>query len=77
MGKATVEEIKEEYKGKFLPDWDPRVRKVKDVLQRLLPYAQHEGLENLDWEVHVINSPEQNAFVAPGCVGRYDKWGGC
>jgi hypothetical protein len=40
------------------------------VLARLLPYAQATGpgLEAMDWEVHVIDSPEQNAFVAPGCV---------
>ncbi|KAH8719310.1 mitochondrial metalloendopeptidase OMA1 [Phaeosphaeriaceae sp. PMI808] len=66
MGKATVDQIKEEYKGRFLPDRDPRVRQVKQVLERLLPYAEGEGLKSMDWEVYVIDSPEQNAFVAPG-----------
>lgn len=66
MGQMSVEEVKQEYGGKFLPDWDPRVRQVKKVLDRLLPYAQGAGLHNLDWEVYVIDSPEQNAFVAPG-----------
>lgn len=66
LGKATVDQVKEEYKGKFLSDFDPRVRQVKKVLNRLLPYAEGEGLKDLDWEVHVIDSPEQNAFVAPG-----------
>lgn len=66
LGKSTVDQVKEQYEGKFLSDRDPRVRQVKQVLERLLPYAVGEGLHNLEWEVHVIDSPEQNAFVAPG-----------
>jgi hypothetical protein len=66
LGKATVDQVKEQYQGQFLSDADPRVRQVKRVLERLLPYAEGEGLKNMDWEVHVIDSPEQNAFVAPG-----------
>jgi predicted Zn-dependent protease len=61
-----MEQIKEEYKGRFLPDYDPRVKQVTKVLKRLLPYVKDTGLENVDWEVHVIESPEQNAFVIPG-----------
>jgi hypothetical protein len=66
LGKTTVEQVKEQYQGQFLSDHDPRVRQVKQVLERLLPFAEGEGLKNMDWEVHVIDSPEQNAFVAPG-----------
>ncbi|KAF1961694.1 hypothetical protein CC80DRAFT_488138 [Byssothecium circinans] len=66
LGKQTVEGVKEEYKGKFLPEWDPRVQQVKRVLERLIPYAKSEGLRDVDWEVNVIDSPQQNAFVAPG-----------
>ncbi|KAF1847305.1 uncharacterized protein K460DRAFT_402664 [Cucurbitaria berberidis CBS 394.84] len=66
MGKASVDQVREEYKGQILPDHDPRTRQVKKVLERLLPYAEGEGLKNLEWEVAVIDSPEQNAFVAPG-----------
>lgn len=66
LGKSTVEQVRQEYHGRILPDHDPRVRQVKRVLERLLPYAEGEGLKNLDWEVAVIDSPEQNAFVAPG-----------
>jgi predicted Zn-dependent protease len=65
LGKATVDQVKEQYQGQFLSDSDPRVRQVKRVLERLLPYAEGEGLKGMDWEVHVIDSPE-NAFVAPG-----------
>jgi hypothetical protein len=66
LGKATVDQVKEQYQGQFLADSDPRVRQVQRVLERLLPYAEGEGLKGMDWEVHVIDSPEQNAFVAPG-----------
>jgi hypothetical protein len=66
LGASTVEQVKEEYRGRFLPEHDARVRQVKKVLERLLPYAEGEGLKGMDWEVHVIDSPEQNAFVAPG-----------
>ncbi|CBX97487.1 hypothetical protein LEMA_P106180.1 [Plenodomus lingam JN3] len=66
LGKSTVEQVRQQYRGRILPDSDPRVRLVKRVLARLLPYAEGEGLKNLDWEVAVIDSPEQNAFVAPG-----------
>jgi hypothetical protein len=66
LGKATVDQVKEQYQGQFLSDRDPRVQQVKRVLERLLPFAEGEGLKGIDWEVHVIDSPEQNAFVAPG-----------
>jgi hypothetical protein len=66
LGKATVDQVKEQYQGQFLPDHDKRVQQVKHVLERLLPFAEGEGLKGMDWEVHVIDSPEQNAFVAPG-----------
>jgi predicted Zn-dependent protease len=62
-----MNEIKRQYAGQSLSDWDPRVRKVQKVLDRLLPYVESfPGLEGTKWEVHVIDSPEQNAFVIPG-----------
>ncbi|KAF1994180.1 hypothetical protein P154DRAFT_476443 [Amniculicola lignicola CBS 123094] len=66
IGEMTMNEIKEEYKGNFLPDDDPRVQQVRKVLQRLIPYATKAGLPGMDWEIHVIDSPEENAFVIPG-----------
>lgn len=66
IGRSSVDQVREQYAGRILPDNDVRVRKIKKVLQRLLPYAEGEGLQGLDWEVTVIESPEQNAFVAPG-----------
>ncbi|KAH7115133.1 mitochondrial metalloendopeptidase OMA1 [Dendryphion nanum] len=66
IAEGTLQEIKQEYRGAFLSEDDPRVRQVKKVLDRLLPYVQGVGLENVDWEVNVIDSPDQNAFVIPG-----------
>lgn len=66
MGQASVDQVKQQYQGQILPEYDPRVQQVTKVLQRLLPFAEGEGLKDLGWEVTVIDSPEQNAFVAPG-----------
>jgi hypothetical protein len=40
--------------GALLPPSDRRSRMVNRVMKRLIPAS---GLENVDWEVHVINSP--------------------
>lgn len=37
--------------GHFLSEWDPRTILVKRVMKRLIPLS---GLQDLDWEVHVI-----------------------
>ncbi|KAF1917284.1 mitochondrial metalloendopeptidase OMA1 [Ampelomyces quisqualis] len=66
MSKKTIDQVKKEYAGHFLPDDDKRVQMVRGILSRLLPFAKGEGLAGMDWEVHVIDSPEENAFVAPG-----------
>ena len=36
---------------------------VQRVLNRLIP---HSGLQGEEWEIHVIDDPEKNAFVIPG-----------
>jgi hypothetical protein len=46
------------------------VQKVKKVLERLIPFAEAAGLHDVNWEINVIDSPEINAFVAPG----YSIW---
>ncbi|KAL5379141.1 hypothetical protein DPSP01_008592 [Paraphaeosphaeria sporulosa] len=66
IGAATVGEVQQQYQGQMLPDWHPTVRRVKKVLERLIPFAEEAGLHDVDWEIHVIDSPEANAFVAPG-----------
>jgi hypothetical protein len=67
VGKSSMEEIQRQFQGQFLPNWDPRVKHVTKVLERLLPSAQKAGLVDVNWEVHVIDDPDQqNAFVIPG-----------
>jgi metalloendopeptidase OMA1, mitochondrial len=55
--------IMQEFRGRVLSEWDPRVRRVRKVLDRLIPAS---GLTDQKWEVNVIDSPETNAFVIPG-----------
>jgi Zn-dependent protease with chaperone function len=64
LAASTVAEVQQQYGSRILADGDARVRLVRRVLQRLLPYAP--GVEGLQWEVTVIESPEENAFVVPG-----------
>ena len=55
--------VMQEYGQKILSERDPRTRLVQKVLNRLIPAS---GLTGLDWEIHVVDSPETNAFVIPG-----------
>ncbi|KAB2578742.1 Peptidase M48 [Lasiodiplodia theobromae] len=63
MSQEMYAEVMREYQGKILPPWDRRVQLVQRVLDRLIPAS---GLHDERWEVHVIDSPEMNAFVIPG-----------
>lgn len=49
--------------GRFLPAWDPRVRMVGRVMERLIPVS---GMEDAQWEIRVIDDRTANAFVLPG-----------
>lgn len=62
-GQRLYQQIMAENRGALLPEWDSRSRMVQRVMNRLIPVSEMEGV---DWEVHVINSPEMNAFVIPG-----------
>jgi hypothetical protein len=56
--------VMQEFRGRVLPPNHPSSRLVNRVLQRLIPTS---GLEGQQWEVRVIDDPEQkNAFVMPG-----------
>jgi len=67
VGKMTMEEIENQYRDRFLPYHDPNVQQIKRVLERLLPLAREAGLHDVNWELHVIDDPnQQNAFVIPG-----------
>lgn len=62
-GKMMYNMIMREEGERILPEWDRRVRMVKRVMERLIPAS---GVSDVAWEVHVIDSPERNAFVIPG-----------
>ena len=63
LGKQQYQQILGQYRGKLVSDWDPRVRMVRRVMERLIPVS---GLPYQEWEIHVIESEERNAFVLPG-----------
>ncbi|KAF2721732.1 hypothetical protein K431DRAFT_284653 [Polychaeton citri CBS 116435] len=63
LGQKQFQETVREYQGRILPSFHPKTRQVKRVLDRLIP---NSGLEGEDWEIYVIEDPQQNAFVIPG-----------
>lgn len=64
QGKQALQQITQQFQGRVLPSYHPDSMLVNRVLKRLIPAS---GMEDLDWEVKVINAPEEkNAFVLPG-----------
>ena len=64
MADMQKQSILQEFRGRVLPPHHPYSIMVDKVMQRLIPAS---GLENLNWEVTVIDDPDQaNAFVMPG-----------
>jgi predicted Zn-dependent protease len=63
MGQQQLQQILAEYKGAILSKRDKRSQAVHRVLERLIP---NSGLTDQKWEIFVIESEEQNAFVIPG-----------
>ncbi|KAA8907328.1 peptidase family M48-domain-containing protein [Sphaerosporella brunnea] len=64
LAKQMYDITMHQFAGSILPQYHPVTRRVKKVLDRLVPVA---GMENLHWEVHVIKEDSiKNAFVIPG-----------
>lgn len=63
LGRSMYDQTLQEYARKLMPPHSPEHRMVQRVLDRLLP---HSGLEGEEWEIHVIDDPQKNAFVIPG-----------
>lgn len=63
MAEGQSEQVLQQFGPKIMSERSKEHRQVQRVLQRLLP---HSGLEGEQWEVHVIDSDEKNAFVIPG-----------
>jgi hypothetical protein len=54
QGEMMYRKIMRDERANILPDYDPRVKKVHAVMERLIPTS---GLEDTRWELHVIESP--------------------
>jgi predicted Zn-dependent protease len=63
MSKVALEGLMKQTQGAILPSWHPYTQLVVKVTNRLIAVS---GLEDLDWEVAVVNSPQANACVVPG-----------
>lgn len=63
MAKQAYQEVMSQYGLRVLPPNHPYTRFVSRVAKRIV---QVSGMDNLQWEFHVIDSPEPNAFVLPG-----------
>ncbi|KAJ2307817.1 metalloendopeptidase [Coemansia sp. RSA 2705] len=62
LGQAAYLQTMAQYRGQIVPRNAPADAFVRRVAHRVIGAAGLEG----DWEVHVIHSPEKNAFVLPG-----------
>lgn len=64
VGYMGYKQVMMQYGRALLPDNHSDVRQVRSVMKRLIAVS---GIEDADWEVHVIggNNPP-NAFVLPG-----------
>ncbi|XP_031233877.1 metalloendopeptidase OMA1, mitochondrial isoform X3 [Mastomys coucha] len=56
----------EKFKNDLLPKRDPRYLTVKEVVCHLTQCNQDvPGISEINWVIHVVNSPDVNAFVLP------------
>ncbi|KAK5127847.1 hypothetical protein LTR85_004964 [Meristemomyces frigidus] len=62
-GKQMYAQTMQEFSSKIMPAYSREHRLVQRVLDRLVP---HSGLQDEEWEIHVIDDPMKNAFVIPG-----------
>ena len=61
-GNRMYRMIMQENQDQILPSWDGRSEMVARVMDRLIPAS---GLTNVEWEVHVIDSPGKHPrFIA-------------
>jgi metalloendopeptidase OMA1, mitochondrial len=78
QGDMMYEKIMRNERASILPDYDPRVKKVHRVMERLIPASgaedsrwelhviESDGRFRLSWRGHILTSAEMNAFVLPG-----------
>ncbi|KAJ1743550.1 metalloendopeptidase [Coemansia sp. RSA 1086] len=62
LGLTAYAQTMAQYNGRLVPKNHPTDAFVRRVAHRIIQAANLPG----NWEVHVIHSPEKNAFVLPG-----------
>ncbi|KAJ3120638.1 hypothetical protein HK100_012706 [Physocladia obscura] len=63
MGKQSYDAILQEYGNKIIPPNHPTAQFVRRVAGNIIKVS---GMSDVEWEVHLIDDPETNAFVIPG-----------
>ncbi|KAG4304543.1 hypothetical protein PORY_001936 [Pneumocystis oryctolagi] len=63
LSQQTYSQIMRQYRGRILPHHHPISRRVQQVMTRLIRASK---LTDIDWEIHVIDDPQRNAFILPG-----------
>ncbi|KAI9209631.1 peptidase family M48-domain-containing protein [Polychytrium aggregatum] len=63
MGREAYHSVIQQYQHKILPWNHPHSVIVRKVAQRII---QVSGMNNVEWEVYVVEDPQRNAFVLPG-----------
>ncbi|WFC96759.1 metalloendopeptidase [Malassezia brasiliensis] len=72
LGRQSYEQTMQTYGNRVLSSWSPDAVRVRKVAQRILDVcgdldrARAPGAPPTQWNIHVIASPEKNAFALPG-----------
>ncbi|KAJ3020951.1 UNVERIFIED_CONTAM: hypothetical protein HDU68_009885 [Siphonaria sp. JEL0065] len=63
MGRQAYNEIMNEYRNRIVPAYHPMSIYVHKVASNII---RASGITDVDWEIHLIDDPQKNAFVIPG-----------
>ena len=76
LGRRAYQEILNQYSGRIVPTGRPEDRKVRQIAARIVRAAGIRPLQReislhlegyrFEWEIHVIQSDQVNAFALPG-----------
>ncbi|KAI9351377.1 metalloendopeptidase [Obelidium mucronatum] len=63
IGRQAYQEIMNEYRHKIVPAYHPMAIYVHKVARNII---RASGITDVDWEIHLIDDAQKNAFVIPG-----------
>lgn len=73
LNEAAAQQYQEmmaqaQQKGALVPATDPRVKRLRNVAQRLIPHTPrwNASAKNWQWQVNLVDQPQVNAFCMPG-----------